>query len=892
MESKIDTIGLSIWGYKQGCKVLAAHGVDFQSQEIRERLKDISSFIRIHIPSVDFYTLEFTQNYKIYTQYRSSRDINGQTGVYIAISLYIPHVLQWRGVRQVLNLMMDMYFAERINADTNAPMQSERDDISPYYHILRGYEKQITEDYSVKSPQSQPVTMPKFLGYEDVYEVDKYFNTPYQHGFLAGQQIMFLRTDFIENPIAHRIDFPMLQYQEIQRQNDTPASNTQATERSHFIVTQLGIKILAFMKNGQDISATYTNEYFDENDEIELLLEKSKYYEVFSFRDTLKKGLERGIFRKTYNNYTFDTIPFVEKELKLYIRTPQLEYERYIPLLALESNYFKPKLYSDSRGYYFLLKGDEVHRIFDLSYNNIVFKSHISVEDKEFISVPFQRYNFTIVSNQLITVSLRINGISFSKKLRSDAPIEIILPEHQYHFEFESTDLNKVVSVSESGIVNFDVVSRDTTPQESTYETYTAPNEITLAQQDLASFDDEDEEYEDEKTPIIKQLWFKIASVACIILLLVGIGYWFIFPMLKDPVKAYIEIASESPIKDMRFLTNIDERTYDIDNSYIRLKNNLPFDEVKLIVNYDEEGQDTIAIDKAQLGKLSQMIDQKTKDTLKIETMSPARAFLAEVGHWKETHSDPNGNLFWAEAQRKHYLTDKLRPEFEKAVWENFLKDFDYSAFNSEQVDSLLKPYLKGSATEFKTYQKDLERIIADSRSRDNQTVVENEEPIRRERVVVDEPRRTEPKPAAPSRVDRVEETPKNTASNRAATTSFITDMKVFNSLACSEDVVDRVKLNAGRIGGSDWAVVKKEFNQEKKEIDARIAEYQKFFTALKRGGSIADVKPFYFGGQSGLINYLKKGNNFDAVKGKNLKTFAEIRKALIDSGVDPKNIR
>ena len=124
MESKIDTIGLSIWGYKQGCKVLAAHGVDFQSQEIRERLKDISSFIRIHIPSVDFYTLEFTQNYKIYTQYRSSRDINGQTGVYIAISLYIPHVLQWRGVRQVLNLMMDMYFAERINADTNAPMQS------------------------------------------------------------------------------------------------------------------------------------------------------------------------------------------------------------------------------------------------------------------------------------------------------------------------------------------------------------------------------------------------------------------------------------------------------------------------------------------------------------------------------------------------------------------------------------------------------------------------------------------------------------------------------------------------------------------------------------------------------------------------------------------------
>ena len=94
MESKINTVGLTIWGYKQGCKVLASQGVNFQLKEIKDRLKDLSAFIRIHIPRVDFYTLQFTQNYKIYTQYRSSREVNGQTGVYIAISLYIPHSLQ------------------------------------------------------------------------------------------------------------------------------------------------------------------------------------------------------------------------------------------------------------------------------------------------------------------------------------------------------------------------------------------------------------------------------------------------------------------------------------------------------------------------------------------------------------------------------------------------------------------------------------------------------------------------------------------------------------------------------------------------------------------------------------------------------------------------------
>ena len=139
MESKINTVGLTIWGYKQGCKVLASQGVNFQLKEVKDRLKDLSAFIRIHTPRVDFYTLQFTQNYKIYTQYRSSREVNGQTGVYIAISLYVPHTLQWRGIRQVLNLLMDMYFAEHINYENGAPLLNEKEYIFPYFNLLLCY---------------------------------------------------------------------------------------------------------------------------------------------------------------------------------------------------------------------------------------------------------------------------------------------------------------------------------------------------------------------------------------------------------------------------------------------------------------------------------------------------------------------------------------------------------------------------------------------------------------------------------------------------------------------------------------------------------------------------------------------------------------------------------
>ena len=62
MDSKINTIGLTIWGYKQGCKVLASQGVNFQAQEVRDRLKDIRAFKRIHTPREDLYTLQYTKN--------------------------------------------------------------------------------------------------------------------------------------------------------------------------------------------------------------------------------------------------------------------------------------------------------------------------------------------------------------------------------------------------------------------------------------------------------------------------------------------------------------------------------------------------------------------------------------------------------------------------------------------------------------------------------------------------------------------------------------------------------------------------------------------------------------------------------------------------------------
>ena len=104
---------------------------------------------------------------------------------------------------------------------------------------------------------------------------------------------------------------------------------------------------------------------------------------------------------------------------------------------------------------------------------------------------------------------------------------------------------------------------------------------------------------------------------------------------------------------------------------------------------------------------------------------------------------------------------------------------------------------------------------------------------------------------------------------------------------------MNRVKLKLKRLDTKDWSLVMYEFNQERKEIEDRVTQYSSFFTALKKGTSIEQINPSSFGGQANLIYFLKKGNNYDLVKGKsNLQTFADIRQAIIDVGVDSKNIR
>ena len=122
-------IGLIIWGCKGGKRVFCSNKVVNETdQVIIDTIKDIRSYIRIHRTGHDFYAIEFTPQYKVFTCYRSSNDSG--TGAFIAFTIYVPHHLKVVNTRLLLKEMMDAYFRDYMNPLSNTPLAGKYDDIN------------------------------------------------------------------------------------------------------------------------------------------------------------------------------------------------------------------------------------------------------------------------------------------------------------------------------------------------------------------------------------------------------------------------------------------------------------------------------------------------------------------------------------------------------------------------------------------------------------------------------------------------------------------------------------------------------------------------------------------------------------------------------------------
>lgn len=192
-----DRIGLVVWGCKGGHRVFCSRVVDVKSKVISDTIKDIRSFIRFNNSFLTTYAVEFTNDYKVFTIYRSCND-NG-TGGYVAITVYVPHDLKVRNMRQALTDRMDEYFKEFVHPVFGTYIAGTYDSIDQYNEFINST-LDIVEDkeHFVRSASVQD-DCPHLLVYKSDGELDGYFDRPYRKEFYVCQEVMFMSEALHQN---------------------------------------------------------------------------------------------------------------------------------------------------------------------------------------------------------------------------------------------------------------------------------------------------------------------------------------------------------------------------------------------------------------------------------------------------------------------------------------------------------------------------------------------------------------------------------------------------------------------------------------------------------------------------------------------------------------------
>ena len=362
-------IGIVAWGCSGGYTIFCSNDVlepvgtgptmKFKT-EIAETLKDIRSFISVNRIRVDYYALEFTSLYKVYTIYRSSYDRS--TGAFIAVTVYVPHQLKVHNMRAILNEMMDGFYRTYMNTVSGAPLPVSFYDIEKFNLVIRKHEGEITLDSSrfMKRRSVQDDT-PRIWVYNDDSELDKFFDMPYYPRFYESQEVMFISREIWDKKDEYEIKFP------VSSVVLTDAGVPEGEGRiARFDVDEH--KLVKFLINGVEMDVDSGDGYVANSGDILEITISHEYYQPWSsdkisFEEALRKqilyqpGREK-LYLWNPNGYTSLMKP-AENFLPLNVRGEGISTEFISSQLALYDgrNTIKPVQQSGQWG--FVIKGKQ-----------------------------------------------------------------------------------------------------------------------------------------------------------------------------------------------------------------------------------------------------------------------------------------------------------------------------------------------------------------------------------------------------------------------------------------------------------------------------------------------------------------------------------------------------
>lgn len=373
MNDLFSQIAIVAWGCKGGCRTFCDNRVvDVLAPNIRTTLKDIRSFITISKPAMDFYALEYTTQYKVFTQYRSSNDSGN--GAFIAFTLMVPHKVKVRGMRTLLNEMMKDYFKEYMNPLNFSPLSGKYDDINKYISILRQHEQDIVPDVSHYSyAASVQDDRPRLVVYDDVSAVDDYFESPYRPEFFSCQEVMFLSSDLYNNQSKYEVRFQVEPVVIANVSDPIPESQVyQAAGTPDYKVTRFTI-------NGANCLGTHDKLYLPGEARIDLSIGKEHYMPRNWVAVSAAQLVEAGIFVSRGRDFVFAShFELMAKRyfIKVVNDDEHCDTRDLLSHLLLSDGARRyPMSKTDTGDFGFLFAGDWVERTYQLEYYIPEFKN-------------------------------------------------------------------------------------------------------------------------------------------------------------------------------------------------------------------------------------------------------------------------------------------------------------------------------------------------------------------------------------------------------------------------------------------------------------------------------------------------------------------------------------
>jgi len=187
-----ENIGYVVWGTKRGLSYfINSDNINTNLKEICDTLKDIRAVVRFADPKVDFYAIEFTSQYKVYTQYRSLYDWLGREG-YMAITIYIPHLFKPEegAILQLLNNIINYYWDNYVNNTIYQIKSNIREDKTWFDDTVCCINLIKDRGSIYSSPQNNKFGLTR---YKDENELSIYFDNPYHREYYEFQEVLFIK---------------------------------------------------------------------------------------------------------------------------------------------------------------------------------------------------------------------------------------------------------------------------------------------------------------------------------------------------------------------------------------------------------------------------------------------------------------------------------------------------------------------------------------------------------------------------------------------------------------------------------------------------------------------------------------------------------------------------